>query len=334
MSVFLAHAAEDQAFVSDLAGFLESGCDVLCAARAIERGFPTGLFELAEEGLSSDFLVLVLSQHSCPARWDWPAWDRHIVREAAQVKTVIFTLALDQCVFPALLRRHNFVDGIHSSSAARQNAMRLLKRHIRVRIAGRTDRPNSSISSEFEELYSGLADMPGVLTFDGREAYRFGSEAAEDFDAVLTVPCYERSLVLVCGDLGNQLGLTLDGPVQVNIERVQNVLAERRCLLLLDGPSREIREAILPTGRTSTLITSEPVHVLESPQTFEYGRNLMSEQRYAEAYELFERLLGQDVSPRACRQELAWILEHWDRFEEAHALRLQDAEPGFQLSLF
>lgn len=333
-SIFLAHAEKDQAFVSELAGFLESGCEVFCANSVTEPDSYAGLLDLAEEGLSSDFLVLLLSRHSCPSKWDWPSWDRRVIQEAAQIRTVIYTVALDQCVFPALLKRHNFVDATDGSSSARRHAMRVLKRHIRVRIDGRSDRPNSSITSEFEELYAGLADVPGVLTFDGEPAYRFASEAAEDFDAVLTVPCYERSLAQVCGDLGYQLGLTLDGPVNANVQRVRNVLAERRCLLLLDGPSLEVSETILPTGRTSTLITSEPVHVLESPQTFEYGRNLMSEQRYAEAYELFEHLLQRNISPRACRQELAWILEHWDRFEEAQALRLRDAEPGFQLSLF
>ncbi|HEX4228758.1 MAG TPA: hypothetical protein VHZ07_08810 [Bryobacteraceae bacterium] len=328
-SVFLAHGDDEGAFASALAAFLESGRDVTCTRRAVSDP-KTGLIDVAEEGVSSDFLVLLLSRSCCPVRWNWPDWDRRVMQEAATVRTTILTMALDSCTVPGLLRRQNFVD----AQADRPEAMRLLKRWIRRCALGLSGAPNPAFSAAFEPLYTALADKPGVLTFDGEEGYRFASETAEDFDAVLPVPCHARSLAQVCGELSQQLGLTLTGPADANARQIRNLLYESRCLLLLDGPSTEVLEALLPTGQTSTLITTGPVRLAESPQTFEYGRLLMDQQRYAEAYELFDRLVRQEVAPKACRQELAWILEHWDRFDEARALRLIDAEPFTQLSLF
>ena len=327
-SVFLAHAPEHQAFASELVAFLESGCDVSCTARPVPYS-STGLLEVAEEGVSSDFLVLLLSIKSCPVQWNWPDWERRVMQEAAEMKTSILTVALDGCVFPGLLRRQNFVD----AQVNKRNAMRLVKRHIRRRIFGLAGAPNLAVSPQLEALYAGLGDCPGTMTADGEEGYRFAAEAADDFDAVLTISCYRRSLAQVCGDIGQQLGLVLTGPAETNAAHIRDFLSDRRCLLLLDGFSPGLGQAI-PSGRTSTVIMQAPVRMTELPDSFEYGRWLMSEQRYAEAYEIFDRLSAQDISARACRRELAWILEYWDRVDDARAIHLIDAQPGTQLTLF
>jgi hypothetical protein len=106
-------------------------------------------------------------------------------------------------------------------------------------------------------------------------------------------------------------------------------------LLVLDGPAPELVPAIVPEGRTSTLLTFDPVSVVETPTSLAYAGTLISLRRYAEAYELFYRLLDAEVAPETCARELTWICEHWDRVEEANSLRFRyGPEPSEQLALF
>jgi hypothetical protein len=104
---------------------------------------------------------------------------------------------------------------------------------------------------------------------------------------------------------------------------------------VLDAPSPEVQSALTAFGRSSTLITPEPVEIRETPCTFEYGRKLVDQKRYAEAYDVFYAIMNQTGEPGFCAQELAWICDHWGRTSEAQKLR-QMEQPGLahQPSLF
>ena len=109
----------------------------------------------------------------------------------------------------------------------------------------------------------------------------------------------------------------------------------RRCLIVLDAPSSAIQTALTAFGRSSTLITPEPVQIRETPCTFEYARKLVSQKRLAEAYDIFYAIMNQTGEPGFCAQELAWICDHWERTVEAESLRLMDQQiPAHQPSLF
>jgi len=169
----------------------------------------------------------------------------------------------------------------------------------------------------------------------GDLASRFAGEAAEEFEAVLWIPAHLRSLAQVAGEIGGQLGLALEGTAEQNCAAIREFLFDRRCLLVLDAPDAEHAAAVIPGGRTSTLVTEEPVSAVELPETFEHARTLAASRRYAEAYELLYRLLDEEISPEACARELTWICEHWGRIEEANALRFYyGPEPSAQLKLF
>jgi hypothetical protein len=166
-------------------------------------------------------------------------------------------------------------------------------------------------------------------------ASRFAREAAEEFEAVIRVPAHGRSLAQVAGEIGEQLGISLEATAEQNSDRVREFLGGRRCLLVLDAPEAEQAASVIPSGRTSTLLIEEPVSVVETPETLERARHLMNARRYAEAYELLYRLLDEEVSPEACARELTWICDHWGRVEEANALRFHyGPEPSMQLTLF
>jgi hypothetical protein len=182
--------------------------------------------------------------------------------------------------------------------------------------------PSSKFSGDLEHLYSTLADDAGTQQVDGAAAARFAKEAEEEFEAVLWVPCYGRTLAQAAGELGHQLGLTLDGQAKENCERIRELLAGRRCLVVLDGPRVEIAPELTASGRTSTAITRDAVNIFETPETPEYARSLIAARRYAEAYELLYRLLDAVVDPDSCARELTWICEHWGRVNEANVLRV------------
>jgi hypothetical protein len=330
-TVFLAHARADHQAARQLAKFLEFGCDLICYVEDGLIGEGQDLFSMAEEGLSADVLVLMLSPASSPARWVRERWEPVLFDRARRGGVGVVTMLLQECSFPPLLRRRNFIDG----TAYRLTAHRLLKRWLWQWEHEPGTLPSTEYSIDLENLYSTLADCGGTALVSGADASRFAREATEDFESVLWVPCQGRTLAQAAGELGHQLGLTLDGQAKENCSRIRDLLAARRCLVVLDAPGPEVPAELTAGGRTSTAVTLDAVTVLETPQTLAYARSLIAARRYAEAYELLYRLLDAVVEPDSCARELTWICEHWDRVEEANLLRFNYGSlGGEQLSLF
>ena len=330
-TAFFAHARPDRDFTRQLAEFLEFGCNLICYVDDGLIGEEQDLISKAEEGLSADVLVLLLSPSSSPARWTRERWESVLVDQARRNDVEVVTLLLEECSFPPLLRRRNFIDGTKN----RLTAQRLLKRWFWRRERDPTDLTSREVSEELEDLYTILADRGGALTVSGADALQFGSEAADEFEAVLWTPCHGRTLAQAAGELAVRLGLTLDGPVKENCSRIRDLLATRRCLVVLDAPTVEISAELMAGGRTSTAVTREAVKALETPRTLAHARSLIAARRYAEAYELLYELLDAVIDPDWCARELTWICEHWDRVEEANALRFNYGPPGGeQLALF
>ena len=208
--------------------------------------------------------------------------------------------------------------------------MRVLKRRLWNRGTVRAD-----FSSDLEELYTGLADRAGTMRAEGDGARRFAGEAAQEFEAVLWIPSHGRSLAQISGQIGADLGLALEGTVEENCAQIRDFLARHRCLLVLDAPPPEFVSALLPDGRTSTLITAAPVNVVETPDSPAEAQTLIAAGRYAEAYEMLRRLLEAGAATEMCARELVWICERWDRLEEANSLRYHfGPAPVEQLKLF
>jgi hypothetical protein len=330
-TVFLTHAKPDHDFARQLANFLEFGCEVRCYADEGLIGPGQDLIAKSEEGLSADVLLLMLSPAACPRRWVRERWEPVLFDQARQGGVDVVTLLLEECSFPPLLRRRNFIDAVLNRTAAR----RLLKRWFWQREQGAGAVLSSVVSADLEDLYSALADQAGTLRVGGEEAVRFAREAVHEFEAVLWVPCAGRTLAQAAGELGNQLGLTLDGPPPENCRSLGEFLAARRCLVVLDAPDEQITRELTAGGRASTAVTTGVVRTLQTPESPAYARGLLAARRYAEAYELLYRLLDAVVEPDWCARELTWICERWDRIEEANVLRLNYTSPGGeQLRLF
>lgn len=285
----------------------------------------------AEEGLGSDVLLLVLSPASWPQRRKREMWELVLFEQARAAKVDLITILLADCPFPELLRRGKFID----ARADQLGAMRLLKRWLWRAQGVRVALPDDRVSPDLEGLYAALADRGGTVRVVGPPARAFAREASDQFEAVLWIPCHRRTPAQIAGDLMAELGVTSDGTVEQNCSRIREILAGRRCLLILDGPAPEAAASLIVQGRSSTIVTEQPVEHRETPESLEYARTLLAGRRYAEAYELLHRLMHAGIDRETCARELAWICEHWDRVEEAGALRSQyRPSSSEQLTLF
>jgi len=324
-TVFLAHAGADGEVASRLAEFLESGCDIRCFVEDGLIASGEDIVSKAEDGAWANVLVLLLSKDSWPGRIARERWEPLLLDPGLPLVSIL----LNECKFPELLRRRTFFD------AKDRNWMRRLKRWLWQRKHDPAEVAGTKFSSDLEEMYRAIADRAGTLTASGASAERFAAEAEREFEAVLWVPCHGRSLVQAAGELGSQLGLTLDGQLKENCGQIQHLLTERRCLLVLDAPDEKTKAALAPGGRTSTVVTTDPVKRMETPHTLGYARQLVLDRRFAEAYVLLYDLLDAIISPESCARELAWICDHWGRLEEANRLREQCSSPPIvQLLLF
>jgi hypothetical protein len=217
-----------------------------------------------------------------------------------------------------------------------------------------------SSGGDVEVLGIAIADRPGLETAPSApDADEFVNAFQEDFDAVLRVPCSGRSLAAVVGDLGEQLGLQLDGDVEQNVERLREFCSARRFLVVLESGQQPVFE-----GRCSTLIApavgTEEDQPAESLRGIQFavsglhgewpelcrlarmGRRLARDSwRIAELYELMEQWHGaarergdRGVLDESAR-EMVWILEGWGRLDEAARLEYRRAsECDEQLPLF
>jgi len=316
--ILLAHAAPDQFYAQQIAAFLEAGCDVRCDPGSLGPG--QDLVELAEQCV--DPLILLLSKDSWPKRLPRERWDPLLL------ELPLACVLLNPCPFPELLRRRAFFDNDDP------NAARGVKRWLWQQRRESGEAIQFKWSEDLENLYVALADRAGVQSASAEQARLFAREASAEFERVLWIPCHGRTLAECTGELGTELGLKMDEPEKQNRRRALDTLQDRRCLVVLDAPSHEARAALDVGGRSSILVTTEPLEIRETPRTFPYARELVRNRRYAEAYDLLYLLMEDSVDTSACARELTWICEHWGRTAEAERLRQYDPAPVRQMGLF
>ncbi len=91
-TAFFAHGAADRNFATELAEFLESGCNVTCYVEDGLIGQGEDLISKAEEGLSADVLVVLLSASSSPPHWPRDRWEPILIDEARRTGVHVATV--------------------------------------------------------------------------------------------------------------------------------------------------------------------------------------------------------------------------------------------------
>lgn len=340
--LFPCYAAADREIAGAMARFLEHGADVRVLLEEGEMGAGEELAEKAREGRMADIVLVLFSRHSLPSPWPRSRWEDALQKEPAEENVRMGFVKCDDCAPPRVLAPQFELAGLATGG------LRRLKRWIRGGTLGALE-PHSP---ELEALGAAIADQPGTATVEqAAVSAEFARIFREDFDEILRLECGGRSLTALAGDLGWQLGLRLEGEAASNLARLRDFCSQRRFLLLLDGASADAVQPLAPGGRCSTLISSadsaEMPAAAESLRAIQrrflhggaarrwpelchlarQGIRITGEQgRVAERFELLQQwhALAEARTDRRVLEESAremiWILESWDRLDEARAL--------------
>jgi hypothetical protein len=345
-TLFLCYAAADREIAGEIASFLDAGAGVRVLFAEGEIRPAEDLVQKAREGRMADIVLVLFTPNSLPSPWPRYKWEAALQTEPIEEDVRIAFLKCGDCAPPRVLTPQFDVTGLTLP------ALRRLKRWVRQR--GYTEpaiyRPD--LAAWVEALGVAIADRPDTVTIDGPAlALEFARVFREDFDEVIRLECGGRSLAALAGDLATQLGLRLEGDLESNLARLRSYCEARRYLLWLEGASADEADRLAAGRGSSTLISNEPrpeappddgslrdiQHIFNHPgmsddwvelcRLARQGLRLAGEQgRIAESFEL----LGQWHALAEARgdrrileesaREMVWILEGWDRLEEARAM--------------
>ena len=150
------------------------------------------------------------------------------------------------------------------------------------------------------------------------------------FESVHWIPCQDRSLVQMAGELAWQLGLKREGELDVVVRELNRHCAQKRCLLVLDNVDDDVPSRLIPGGQTSVLVTTRLTNLpflrhhqpLQLPlfseeQCFELFRKEIGKEevdRHAtDARGLFQRLgylpIGISVAASLVREDVRYTIE-------------------------
>lgn len=344
-TLFLCYAAADCALAAQIAAFLEAGAGVrvLFAEGEIRAG--EDLVQKAREARMADIVLVLFSRNSLPSPWPRYKWEAAMTTEPIEEGIHIAFLKGDDCSPPRVLAPQFDLTGLPVA------ALRRLKRWVRSGSYSEPALHHPELAQQVEDLARALADRAGAATVASPTlALELTRLFREDFDDVIRLECGGRSLTALAGDLATQLGLRLEGDLEGNLARLRSFCAARRYLIWLEGASADEADRLGSESGSSTLITAdprpEPPPEDESLRNVQYtfrhpgmaddwaelcrlarhGLRLAAEQgRYAESFEV----LGQWHALAEARgdrrileesaREIVWILEGWNRFEEARS---------------
>jgi hypothetical protein len=350
-TLFPCYAAADREMAASIAAFLEAGAGVrvLLAEGVMRAG--EDLVQKAREARMADIVLVLFSPHSLPSPWPRQKWEGALVTEPSDENVRIAFLKCGDCAPPRVLAPRFDVIGLPLAT------LRRLKRWVRNGAFTEPAAHDPDLAPQVEALGAALADRPGIATVDRAAlALEFARLFREDFDQVIRLECGGRTLAALAGDLSAQLGLRLEGDLESNLACLGSYGSARRYLLWLDGATAREAEQLAVGRGSSTLISTEPRPEVapadESLRDIQYtfhhsgtagewpelcrlarrGLRLAAEHgRLAESFELLQQwhALAEAHADRRVLEESAremvWILEGWDRLDEARRLEYRRA---------
>ena len=345
-SVFPCYAPEDRATAAALAEFLERGADVEVLLDDGEIRPGEDLISKARDARTADVVLVLFSRASMPSRWARAQWEGPLVTEPKEEGVRIAFVRCDDCSPPAVLQNRFELAGL------RLAGLRAVKRWVRGERRASWTPPaeprDLDHAGYLEDLGIAIADRTGIAsTATAALAYEFARAFADDFDEIFRLECGGRSLAALTGDLAAQLGLRLESEVDANLKRLAEFCGSRRFLFLLEEGGRDL----VFGGRSSTLLVEEPgptapneIRAIQRTLSgagaswqdichrARTGRRLLRDAgRLAECYELMQQwhefaVEREDrTALEESEREMVWILEGWDRVEEARALEFRRA---------
>jgi tetratricopeptide (TPR) repeat protein len=134
-------------------------------------------------------------------------------------------------------------------------------------------------------------------------ALEYAHRHAEDFDSVHWLPCHERSLAQIAGELAFQLDLKPEGDADALVRELNFHCARKRCLLVLDNVDDETPAPLVSTaGRASVLVTTRVRTLRFLSHHHSLALPLFTEEQ---CFELFRTRLGKDEVNRHAADAIA-----------------------------
>lgn len=253
-SIFLCYGAADSAAAEELAAWLERGTRFSVELSMIPAG-ETALTWF-ERGLGLTAVIVLLSPEVVPSEPRFEEW-APLLNEPSPLATVV----VRKCRYARLLERRQS----HFTLADRRRLKQWLQsliagenRILGVPAAVRADLPPRYL----EALREAVCDRPGAARVPPEDALAVARHFADDFERVIWMNTYHRSLAGVLGDLAWRAGLTLVERLEEARTKVESHYDDSRYLLILDGPPVELTIG----GRTSVLNTDLGAPAYEDPQ--------------------------------------------------------------------
>jgi hypothetical protein len=303
-SVSICHALEDRERARELSRFLELNFGFEVSPEDAGRDLPAAV----ERALSANFAIVMLSPASVPAPLKREAWEPAFLKAPAEYGTPIAFVLIQDCAFPELLRRQQFFDCSQNFLAG----ARALKRWILAHERGIPAAPEPVIDA-LAPFWPAIVDQPGSCKdLDPDVASSLAREARADFEAVHRFRCAGRPLAAILGELGSALALKLPGPVDENRRGLTWHCAAHRYLLIFDGATESMREALEFGGRCSVVFTPPAEPAPPAPVSEISSANI------AEAIDYALALLPQDAEAGGrLAAQIVFVLSGCDRYAEA-----------------
>ena len=256
-STAICYAPADSGAATELRCYLETNCPVAIEDGVVQMG--GDLLDAVEIGLSFDYVLVLLSTSSTQPAWARARWESILFEQAKQLRTRIVYVLLEECKFPAVLRKETFFDLARDYSNGRRSLKRWLLAEMVAAPGARKlpERTGSLAGAEFESLEP-LADWPECAQAESREsALAFAYARQADFEAAVWVDCARRGRAGVLGDVAQGLGLRLDGNWDDNAQALREYCAEHRVLLLFENLRADAAELVNFGGRASVVLIEE-----------------------------------------------------------------------------
>jgi tetratricopeptide (TPR) repeat protein len=320
VSVFLSHSSKDKPFVRDLAAALETGGDIQVWLDEREIGYGENIVVKIGEGLDADVVLLILSPDSVDSKWVKEEWTDAYWDQVENQRTKLAGVLYRDCKIPRLLRNKKYFDlTTNQPEGFRQIKSWLLD--LRPPVAPPAHLPQRSArfigrEEEIDTLSQQLKEEGSLAYISGLGgrgkttlALEYAHRHKAKFESVHWLPCQQRSLVQIAGELAFQLGLKLDGELDTIVHEVNGHSARKRCLLIFDNVDDETPARLLPGGRTSVLITTRVTNL-----RFLRGYRPVSLPLFTEeqCFELFRDVIGAEEVDRhaAAAQTIFHKLDH------------------------
>lgn len=252
--VALCYSPVDAGAATELRSYLETNCPVAMEDGVVQMG--ADLLDSVETGLSLDYVLVLLSPQSTEPAWPRARWHSILFEQPKQMRTRVAFVLLEECKFPAILRKETFFDLARDFTAGRRSLKRWLLAQL-TPVPSEPQLPERSAGlTEIEiDALETLADWPEYIeTPDRKTALAFAHARHTDFEAVVWLNATRRGRVGVLGDVAFGLGLRLEGTWQDNARALTEYCADHRVLLVFENLESGVGEIVNFGGKASVVI--------------------------------------------------------------------------------